>query len=121
MGQGISAPKDECVSIQGIEELMNGSFTVKRTSGDLETGWFVPKEHHHCASLCPGHCFAAAWKHEVWRIFMRNSDDSKVHACGWRRLETVQPTALSGNQEAIDMWRSKMIVFLEVEQANRHQ
>ena len=125
MGQGISAPKNECVSIQAIEELIAGSFTVKRTNGEMECGWVVPKEHHYCAAQCPGHCSAAAWKSKsgeeyVWRIFMRSiTDDPNVHSCGWRRLETVEPTELSGNQEAIDTWRNRIAVLLETEEAKR--
>ena len=125
MGQGISAPKDRCVSIQGIDELMNVSFSVKRTSGELESGWLVPKEHHHCAALCPAYCSAAAWKSldrdseaYVWRIFMRN-DKEDLHACGWRRLNTIQPTNLLDDEQAINVWRNKMIVLLEIEEDKR--
>ena len=127
MGQGTSAPKNECVSIQHIEELMAGSFTVKRTNGEMECEWVVPKEQHECKAWCPEYFSAAAWKSptrgvegRVWRIFMRSiTDDPNRHACGWRRLDTVEPTALFGNQEAIDTWRNRIAVLLELEEAKR--
>ena len=123
MGQSFSAPQEKCVDITAIETLMTGSYTVKRTSGVMQTGWYIPKEQHQCSVFCPEWFHSSATKTmkevPVWRIFMRNSEDPETHACGWRPLHHIEPTHLTGNQEAIDAWRAEITKILEVEEEKR--
>ena len=123
MGQSFGFPKDKCVNISMIDTLMTGSFTVKRTSGAMQTGWYIPKEQHTCSEFCPEWFHASATKtmkeEPVWRIFMSNSEEAGTHACGWRPLHHIEPTHLTGNQEAIDAWRDEVTKILEVEEEKR--
>ena len=51
---------------------------------------------------------------------MDNSPKSpEEYAHGWRRVSTVYPTDLDGDQEAIEEWRKKTIELLEQLEAAR--
>lgn len=99
MGNTVARP--QCVNIEG-QEITNDSYTVKRTSGEMEAGWKT------------GTCYGSpdwvtqhAYKNEgEWRIFMNNCHtDIDAIAQGWRRLSTIYPTRLAEDIDAIEEWR----------------
>jgi hypothetical protein len=122
MGVNSSVLDEECVSIAHMEWLVNESFTVERTSGDKESGWFITTTMHKCSAIgaytrVTAHAAknSMAFKNPgVWRIFMRNAeDDPNTHACGWRRITTIAPTRLIGDDAAIIEWRHRVIEELQ--------
>ena len=50
---------------------------------------------------------------ELWRIFMDNGKSGEEYMCGWRRIETIHPTRLDGDEEAIKLWRQTLIGILD--------
>ena len=119
MGEYMSVPEKDCVSIREFAWLMEETYTVERTSGKKDDGWFIPKNPHICAAGCPSWLDARASNRAVknpgvWRIFMRNSEeDPTLHSCGWRRITTVVPTRLLGNEQATEEWRDRVIKLLD--------
>ena len=91
-----------CVSTLHVDELMNQSYSVKRSSGAWESGWSIQIVSHKC-SRNNEQFIAAACKnsHGQWQIFM-HSDLSKKHSCGWRLLSTIRPT--DWEDAKIDAW-----------------
>ena len=97
--------------IGNCRPLMDTTFTVQRTSGTIEKGWYIPRE-----------CFTASWiggpfalkKDGQWRINMRNdTSDPLLFACGWRRVDTLGLAELQGDVKAIVKWRQDIVRQLE--------
>jgi hypothetical protein len=112
MGQTLGIPYQLCLRLPS--HLLSETFTVLRTSGEMDPGWQI-------AWLASKHGQKELGK---WRILMENktNPDPLKHVCGWRRIETIEPTRLSGNQEAIHAWRLEVIALLEaleLERANK--
>jgi hypothetical protein len=104
---GNTITKEECVVVDDIADLLkDNSYTIKRTSGEWEDQWKIglgigyPKWITQTASNKMGD----------WRIFMHNNkgEDPNLYVGGWRRLETIYPTSLKGNEEAINTWRKSI-------------
>ena len=108
-----------------VPEALLVNYTVKRTSGDMESGWRIPLECYvETVDLAvPSASRHARSEHkglENWRIFMENgSKTPEEYRHGWRRVSTVYPTDLDGDQEAIEEWRKKTIALLEELEAAR--
>jgi hypothetical protein len=119
MGVTTSVPLSKCVEISSLP-YWNQSYTVKRSSGELQEGWIIDPRPHRCANntLCeppaahallrpaPGER-GLEWRGE-WRVHLHNGDPphfpEQAHVCGWRPLGTFWPTQLTGKQEEIDTW-----------------
>ena len=118
MGLSLSDLRNKSVSLKDIYPLLVESYTVERTSGKEEDKWCIPTYHHQCSGNCADWIYLVATKHSPkdtgkWRIFMRNSEENpNLHACGWRRLETIRPSRLTGEDE-IKEWRENTIKILE--------
>jgi hypothetical protein len=111
---GNTVGKNDCVNIEG-QEITKESYTIKRTSGDIETNWVIGGGYG-----VPGWLTRHALKREGrWRIFMDNSQkDSDAIVQGWRRLSTIYPTRLEGDEGGIDEWRKMVEKLLdELEEA----
>lgn len=123
MGQIISIPEEYRVEVP--EGFLEKNYTVKRTSGLMESGWRIPRECYVerlelDAPSASKHARSDSKGLENWRIFMDNSPKSpEEYAHGWRRVSTVYPTDLDGDQEAIEEWRKKTIELLEQLEAAR--
>lgn len=125
MGQAVTIPREECVCIAEIASLMNDTYTVVRTSGEQDAGWVIPATHHRCAAISPEWVGAHASLHAAknpgtWRIHMHNGHENpSIHSCGWRRLETIAPTRLRGNEAAITAWREETKAILDAAEKKR--
>jgi hypothetical protein len=104
------------VSLNDYKEIVNDRYTVKRTSGKLESGWKISHESL-CEEFLDG---PSATKYcpkdttRKWRIFLDNNKMSyEEHRASWRRLETIHPTRLNGDEEAIKIWRQNLLEILE--------
>ena len=110
MGNTISL--SSCVSTANTP-LESQSYTIIRTSGAAEKGWSITDKH-----ICGGNTNAGMYaykdvaKNNTWRIFMQNNEtDPNIHVCGWRSLETIWPTNLTGDD--IMTWRKITAAFLD--------
>jgi hypothetical protein len=116
MGQAISVPLELRVSLAEFHDLLNDTYTVERTSGKIDSGWRIPGNSPVDQSI-EGPCASIhAVKNDVkgWRIFMDNSPkDINELFGGWRRIETIWPTRLDGDADAIHMWRKRTIDILQ--------
>jgi hypothetical protein len=117
MGQGMSVLPKYHVSLADYPEIANDSYTVERTSGDLDSGWRIPAG----SGVDMNVKFPAASIHAIinhgmkggWRIFMDNGNKRPEQMLGgWRRISTIWPTRLHGDPEAIEKWRNELIVIL---------
>lgn len=122
MGQQMSIGKRFHVSLSQYEQIANDTYTVKRTSGELDRGWGLP----HQSGLEPNVEGPSATKHcgkdekQTWRIFMDNGKTiPEEYVGGWRRLETIYPTRFDGDEEAIRIWRRDVLELLEMLEAKR--
>ena len=120
MGQGLTIPKKFHVSLSEYQEIVNDKYIVKRTSGILEPGWIIS----HQSQSEPNIDGPSASKHSfkdkgAWRIFMVNGKSADDYVCGWRRLETIHPIRLDGDEEAINIWRKNFLEILESLEAKR--
>jgi hypothetical protein len=106
---GNTIGKNDCVNIEG-QEITKESYTVKRTSGQMDLEWTMGAG---CGS--PGWITQNATKREgEWRIFMNNGhSDINTVAHGWRRLSTIFPTRLEGDQDGINEWRKMVEKLLD--------
>jgi len=108
--------ESKCVFLGSETALMEESYTVTRTSGELESSWFITKDRHFCVDTrrltwVPG--AHASLKKEGWRVFLANPKEGDGHACGWRRIGTFWPSRLDGDQAAIDAWVTELKTTLE--------
>ena len=116
MGQAMSIESKFCVQ---VPETLLVNYTVKRTSGDMESGWRIPLECYVDrldieVPSASRHARSDYKGLENWRIFMDNgSKTPEEYRHGWRRVSTVYPTDLDGDEEAIEEWRKKTIALLE--------
>ena len=118
MGNGISVLTKYHVSLADYPEIANDSYTVERTSGDVDSGWRIPAESGVDQNVIfPAASIHARISDEMkggWRIFMDNgSKHPDEMRGGWRRIGTIWPTRLHGDAEAIEKWRNELIVILE--------
>ena len=120
MGQPISIPKERQVSLRDYTIYTNDTYTVKRTSGILDEGWTIASESGFEPNVDGPSASKQFPKDAVfWRIFMDNGKPGDEYVCGWRRLETIHPTRLSGDEEAIKVWREAFEQILETLEAKR--
>lgn len=108
------------VSLIDYEEIANDKYTVKRTSGEFDEGWKISIESG-CQLNLEG---PSATKHfpkdtGLWRIFMDNGKTADEYMCGWRRLETIYPTRLNGEEYAIKAWRQSLQEILDALEVKR--
>jgi len=106
---GNSVQRHECVNIEDIKEITDHTYTVLRSSGELQEGWTVGSlewQHPH-----------ACKKDGVWRISMVLEDE----ASGWRRIETITPSEMAEDPVATNAWRSKVIAILDELEAQRKE
>jgi hypothetical protein len=122
MGQAMSIESKFCVQ---VPETLLVNYTVKRTSGQMESGWRIPLECYveRVDIAVPSASRHARSDHkglENWRIFMDNGPKTpEEYMYGWRRVSTVYPTDLDGDEEAIEKWREATITLLEELEAAR--
>jgi hypothetical protein len=106
---GNSVQRHECVNIEDIKEITDHTYTVLRSSGELQEGWAVGSlewQHPH-----------AYKKDGVWRISMVLEDE----ASGWRRIETIAPSEMAEDPVATNAWRSKVIAILDEREAQEQE
>ena len=120
MGNTLHIPSELCIKVN--EELANDTYTVLRTSGIYDPGWRfgIGKFAENHGVKGPSASVRARTKPGTWYVFMDNGqDDPNVYACGWRRLETVYPTRLEGDEDAIYKWRTETTVYFNQEEEKR--
>jgi hypothetical protein len=120
MGQEHSIPKIMCVRVPDF--LVSDTYTVKRTSGKMEPGWRIASDEQclHAGIIEPTASKQCIKNNGKWRIYMNNSQsDPNLHLCGWRYLDTTEPTRLSVHPELIGVWRSEAMEALEVLEVER--
>ena len=118
MGQAIGIPFIYHVFLTDYPEIANDSYTVERTSGEVDSGWRIPAsspvDNSVTAPAASIHASITAEMKGGWRIFMDNdAKDINLLRGGWRRVETIWPTRLHGDVEAIDKWRNETLIILE--------
>jgi len=104
---GNSVQRHECMNIEDVKEITDHTYTVLRSSGELQEGWAVGSlewQHPH-----------AYKKDGVWRISMVLEDEAE----GWRRIETIAPSDIVEDHVATNAWRSKVIAILDEREALR--
>jgi len=129
MGNSPSALHDSQISIESVDKLTLCTFTVLRSSGVDEEGWVVygsPLDTVTDRYLGPDRkellSMRACKMENDWKIFMQNNHvNPNLHACGWRRLNTIKPLGLVGDQEAIDSWREGIRTILDGQEAERKE
>ena len=106
---GNAIVKSDCINLEG-QEITRDSYTVKRTSQQMEINWVMGAG---CGS--PDWITYDAFKRDgEWRIFMNNTHtDIETIAHGWRRLSTIYPTRLEGDDDGINEWRKMVCILLE--------
>jgi hypothetical protein len=119
MGNTSSVPEKMCIDISHLDVLTQNEYVVERKDGSVQDGWFISMAPHICGAVT-SYKMAMATKHGgsenpgVWRIAMHNtSSDPNTHACGWRRVEMIEPTYLDGDYDRIKKWRADTIELLE--------
>jgi hypothetical protein len=125
MGQAMSVLPKYHVSLADYPEIANDSYTVERTSGEVDSGWQIPAGsgvdmtvRFPAASI---HALIAAGMKGGWRIFMDNGAKRPEDIRGgWRRIDTIWPTRLHGDPEAIEKWRNDFLIILEELEKKRH-
>jgi hypothetical protein len=112
--------QSSCVSLRELDKYTSESYTVKRTSGDLDDGWRISNGPHHCANAGSGWVGGHANRPEgVWRVFMSSPIDmtatphDNAHACGWRRHGTFFPTRIKDQDAEIKSWQDSFLGDLE--------
>ena len=104
-----------CVSLKNSQQFTTPLYTVKRTSGIEDSGWSISKPCIGAGQ--PSWIDMHACKYvnsSGWRIFMHNNlEDPNEYAFGWRRVETINPSHLNGNPDAIHTWRESLIQHLD--------
>ena len=124
-----------CVSLRELDKYTNESYTVKRTSGDLQDGWRISNGPHHCGvtggnGWVGGHANKSV---DGWKVFMSlplelegyvdvtNAPVTHAcgtpHACGWRRQGTFFPTRIKDQDAEIKSWQDSLLVDLDNLQA----
>lgn len=107
---GNTVGKEDCVNLEGFE-ITKGFYTVKRTSGDMETGWIMGSGYGS-----PEWVTQNAFKRTTggWRIYMTNGKDNiNTVVQGWRPVRTIYPTKLEGDKEFIEKWQGMVIELLD--------
>jgi hypothetical protein len=107
---GNAIVKSDCVNLEG-QEMTKDTYTVKRTSGEMEVGWSMGAG---CGS--PDWVTQNAFQRTSgeWRIYMTNGkNDINTVVQGWRPLRDVYPTRLEGDLEGIKVWRKGIREILE--------
>jgi hypothetical protein len=109
------------VSLKEYEEIVNDTYSVLRSAGGMDSGWKVSHQSSREMWLRG----PAATKHynypgakNGWRIFLDNGNDM-YYCCGWRHIESIYPTRLSGDEEAIKVWRQEFLELLEALETQR--
>ena len=118
---GNTVVKEQCVSIENIPEFNEEFYTVKRTSGILETGWTLSWAPAHGVEWMKKSAYFDV-KEGMWRIYTQNGkNDPNEWLYGWRNLENIFPTSLDGKEEEIAAWRQKVYVQLEALENKRSE
>lgn len=107
--------KSKCVSLEDEVAYHTETYTVIRSSGEEQTGWMMSPQPHRCRHYGEDKwkptCYATL-ERDGWRIHMHNGDEDpenpKAHICGWRPLHEIWPTRLTGDQDAIEAWRTAL-------------
>ena len=121
MGQAISIESKYCITVP--EALCQKEYTVQRTSGELDDGWRIQVDcYENEDTIFP---FPRASRHakssrkglENWRVLMeKGSPSSQEYMYAWRRVNSIYPSELHGDEEAIKEWQDKTAtVFEELE------
>lgn len=118
---GNSVVKEQCVNIENIPEFNEELYTVKRTSGILESGWILSWAAGHGVEWMKKTAYFDTVSN-MWRIYTQNGkEDPNEWLYGWRDLEKIFPTSLEGKEEEIEAWRAKVYVQLEVLEDKRKE
>jgi hypothetical protein len=124
MGQEISRDAFSILPAEGepmspyVQELLAETYTVRRTSGDLQGDWMITAKAHKCSVQGPVAAAQALFKCSdgTLRLHLHNGsvceDSARVHACGWRPLGSFWPSRLNGDEEAQRIWTEKLDEFL---------
>ena len=106
------------MNIQDLSEFSEQVYTVKRTSGILESGWILGRPH---IEGLDGNKYAYFdFKESKWRIYTQNGKENpNEFLFAWRDLEKIFPTSLEGKDDEINNWRKKVLYALEILEAKR--
>lgn len=114
MGNELSL--DRCVSLENSSLYTDLSYTIQRTSGDMEGGWVISKPKVFGTSFPPwiNHHATKNTPNNEWKVFMHNnSEDPATFLCGWRSIEKIQPSNIENDPEVIRTWRYEFLKHLE--------
>jgi hypothetical protein len=121
MGQAISIPYEHGIGISSLPDFANETFTVIRTSGILDSGWTPSKYYNENNGSVTEFKTIVGSKFQVrkdeapvWRILMNNNKENDEMLMGWRKLSTIWPSSLNGNDEMIKEWQTAMEPKLEL-------
>jgi hypothetical protein len=114
---GNTVTKEQCVNIEDLPEFSEQLYTVKRTSGILETGWilnWVPTNGVEWLNKCA----YFDTKENKWRIYTQNGKENPNELLyAWRDLEKIYPSSLKGDE--IKAWREEVYYKLELLERQR--
>jgi len=117
---GNTLTKDACVSMDSILEVTDISYTVRRTSGLMDPGWFIGRSSHSPPWVTKKAYFNE--KTGSWHIYMHNGKteiNEFLHV--WRNLEHIYPPSM--DEEETRVWRKKVLdqlTALEVKRVSEH-
>jgi hypothetical protein len=120
MGQAISIESEFCIQ---VPESLCVDYTVKRTSGEMDSGWRIPSECYVNRGFDLS--FPSASKHantetKHWRIFMANGKTTPEEVrYAWRRVNSIYPTELEGDEDAILSWQKATELHFDELEATR--
>jgi hypothetical protein len=120
MGQIISIPHNHGIDISSLPDFANETFTVTRSSGLLDPGWGPCKyyienngSHTEFKTIVAAKYKVRQDEEPVWRVLMNNKKEDAEVLFGWRKLSTIWPSCLDGNDELIKKWQTEMEAKLE--------
>jgi len=120
MGNGASVIEGSCVSLAPFPNLTSHKYIVKRTSGEKENGWIIAKPPVGAGYPSWLDRHAVKDENNGWRIFMHNNEsDPNLFLCGWRRLDSIEPSILDSDLVTIDEWRQTLLNLLDRLNADR--
>jgi hypothetical protein len=100
--------RESAISLENMPDI-DGTFHVTRTSGEVETGWVCSKPANSFNTGLANWVNQHALKSNKWKIFLHNQGTTiNTYVSGWRNIETIWPSRLDGDRNAILEWRTKL-------------
>jgi hypothetical protein len=92
------------VSLKNQSAIFEKNFTVIRSSGIVESEWFIPIH-----GIFRGEIAHARFIDGNWEIWTSSKRPDGTFLFAWRNVEDMYPTELHENEEEIEAWRINLL------------